>query len=389
MFDTPEAKFLIAIVSQDDPCQLKEELRRLCEKIIDWQKVSYTPLNPAMYFATKDFYNDIGIPADIFQKWGKEYWYYTAMNMQSFEEIKTIANGFEKNNIDLIFLKGATEIVTVYSDNPGLRIMRDLDLLIRPSDLDRAGEIMEKELGYVSEHSYVLKGNIPRSYVKTGCKLVDIHSTLSLDFEYLPEKDFINECFEKKESIAADGAEVCVPDPTSRLALCILHGIKYDHFPCRVCWYWQEEIVSTAAFETVQYKYVADLAYKIKNMVRYSGNRIDWERIKGHLQGCENKHRIRLVLAVCRACCIDEIPADVYSLFRIPRKVNNGFLKRTRRQAEACFLGNAFSRLLKKSLTLKALAKYMLAFFVDLETLWYARNIYRKAAQHAKPENLH
>lgn len=64
------------------------------------------------------------------------------------DQFRPITEEFAKAGIELIALKGMMFAFRHYS-RPGLRRFRDIDILVRVEDLDRAGAAMEK-LGYIS-----------------------------------------------------------------------------------------------------------------------------------------------------------------------------------------------------------------------------------------------
>jgi len=66
------------------------------------------------------------------------------VRLQVLKEVLTL---FESNELQPIVIKGAALCTTLYTD-PGLRPMRDIDLLFRPSEVDRAQALM-RDAGFV------------------------------------------------------------------------------------------------------------------------------------------------------------------------------------------------------------------------------------------------
>lgn len=110
-----------------------------------------------------------------------------AKNMVQFSELEKILNVFEKEGIDVIQLKGAWIAKNYYPD-PVLRPMNDLDLLIRPEDMKRAENSIEK-MGYVLFKYSKTKEHYHHTYIKN-------HSVspvvAELHFDIRAKSDFIH-----------------------------------------------------------------------------------------------------------------------------------------------------------------------------------------------------
>jgi Uncharacterised nucleotidyltransferase len=71
----------------------------------------------------------------------KHYYKSLVKNMLLLEELRTILTGFQKEKIDVVIIKGADLLERIYPDI-ALRPMGDIDLLIRPEDLQKAQNIL-------------------------------------------------------------------------------------------------------------------------------------------------------------------------------------------------------------------------------------------------------
>lgn len=93
-------------------------------------------------------------------------------------EMHLLLKELEKEAIPLIGLKGIVMANAVY-DNPGLREMNDIDVMVRPEHLERTAEILV-DLGYRPTHDYsvdlVLKTehHLPRFVKKNGAQ-IELH----------------------------------------------------------------------------------------------------------------------------------------------------------------------------------------------------------------------
>ncbi len=70
----------------------------------------------------------------------------TVANIQVLRELDAVLDALRAEGIDVLPLKGAALVETVYA-HPGLRAMADLDLLVRPAEIGRAQATVER-LGY-------------------------------------------------------------------------------------------------------------------------------------------------------------------------------------------------------------------------------------------------
>ena len=88
-------------------------------------------------------------------------------------EIKTIQEAFEKNQIDHILLKGA--VIRKLYPNPWMRVSGDIEILVHSEELKRAEQILVKELNYnvTSEGAHHDHVTAPSGYH------VDLHFTLT------------------------------------------------------------------------------------------------------------------------------------------------------------------------------------------------------------------
>lgn len=76
-----------------------------------------------------------------------------------------IASRFNEAGVPLMALKGAALHLTIY-DTPSARAMSDLDLLVKPEDLDRARALLE-DLGCLRGQPLVREDFFPRYYYET------------------------------------------------------------------------------------------------------------------------------------------------------------------------------------------------------------------------------
>jgi len=89
------------------------------------------------------------IPHTVMKNLRVQYYETLARNMRHFDELSRVLHSFKKARIDVIVLKGAALVETVYKDF-SLRGFKDIDILVRKNDLNKAKKILVTE-GYVSD----------------------------------------------------------------------------------------------------------------------------------------------------------------------------------------------------------------------------------------------
>lgn len=114
----------------------------------------------------------------LMQKW-KNLFTITSFNFANFFNFIThILNKLEEKGLPVLLLKGS-----VYRElypSPELRTMGDVDLLMRPQDMDEFGKIIA-EFGYTLEDSKH-SGEFDRKYHAKGKPCIEVFATLEEDF---------------------------------------------------------------------------------------------------------------------------------------------------------------------------------------------------------------
>ena len=96
--------------------------------------------------------NDWGaaFPPTVLDQLAQVYYRNAAHNQLLFDELRRILGALHQAQVPVIVLKGAALAHTLYPD-PGLRPMNDLDLMVKPEDLLRAIDVLEK-VGYQQQN---------------------------------------------------------------------------------------------------------------------------------------------------------------------------------------------------------------------------------------------
>lgn len=139
------------ILSVINPDTHKREIKALLSQKIDWRdflKKSYAHrIAPLIYYNLKKLDLLSFIPKPTVNGLEAAYIYTSRVNMVFAEELKHILNAFQKEGISCIILKGMAFVETIYQQNPGIRPLKDIDLLLRKEDVKEASLVL-KHMGY-------------------------------------------------------------------------------------------------------------------------------------------------------------------------------------------------------------------------------------------------
>ncbi|MBW2647483.1 MAG: nucleotidyltransferase family protein [Deltaproteobacteria bacterium] len=140
-----------------NPGAKKGEIETLLADEIDWkdfQEKSYAHrIAPLIYYNLKKLDLLFVVPKTVIHTLERTYVYTLKTNIMFGEELKGILANFHDRGISCIILKGLAFIETIYHENPGVRPLKDMDLLLRKEDVKKAGLVL-KEMGYQLYEGY-------------------------------------------------------------------------------------------------------------------------------------------------------------------------------------------------------------------------------------------
>lgn len=145
---TATEKLMLCLIN---PGTKKGEIEALLSDKIDWkdfQEKSYAHrIAPLIYYNLKKLDLLFFVPEPVIHTLKRTYVYTLKTNIMFGKELKDILGKFHERGISCIILKGLAFIETIYHENPGVRPMKDIDLLLRKEDVNEASRIL-KEMGY-------------------------------------------------------------------------------------------------------------------------------------------------------------------------------------------------------------------------------------------------
>ena len=147
----PELKLILLSVKINASTDDLQQIKKLAQLVNDWDIVSKIAINtglaPLLYQKIKLLEQEISIPAETFRKLKKAYYTTLSRSIHLQKAYIEIGKLFNENNIEFIPLKGIYLCEWLYKD-PGLRLMSDIDLLVKVEDGPRCIRLLH-EMGYV------------------------------------------------------------------------------------------------------------------------------------------------------------------------------------------------------------------------------------------------
>ena len=93
-------------------------------------------ISPLLYRNLRKITARVDVPAEVMTELMERYYNNIDRNLRIYNELSKVLKAFTDAGIDVIVLKGAVLAETVYK-NVGLRVIGDVDLLVKKADLDR------------------------------------------------------------------------------------------------------------------------------------------------------------------------------------------------------------------------------------------------------------
>ena len=161
---------------------LQQEIKKLLLNRIDWNLVIKISSNqgalPLLYYNIEKLGHQNLIPADILIYMKNYYYSNLKRNVLIEKEILVLLKTSRDKNITAIPFKGFALIQTIYH-NPGLRIMADIDILVKKEDTEKLRTIF-MESGYAENKEHI--GHNITVFIKHFLSnipiIIEIHNTI-------------------------------------------------------------------------------------------------------------------------------------------------------------------------------------------------------------------
>lgn len=243
----------------------RQEIKKLIsDSLIDWKKITaisaYHQIQPFFYYNMTKLNLQNVIPKNIFAEIKNCYYSNLNRNLMLEKEISLILELTNRSNINIIPLKGFSLLQTLYC-NPAIRIMVDIDILIKEKDFQKVKDILA-QLNYrenVNETSqeYYQKYRYDIVFTKTHpsslSPIIEIHFALApprpfkANFPHLRER--------AQEKVINNQKLLCLSPEDTFLSLS-LHIRRHTR--------------------RLTLKFIVDIA----ELLNLDGNNLDWHYIK-------------------------------------------------------------------------------------------------------------
>ena len=162
---------------------------------------------------------------------------YAAGNMRRLQALAEVNAAFAREGIRMLSMKGPLLSMELYGD-PGMRTSKDLDLMVSPEDLTRAGEVL-KGLGYELEpHPYAATPlqhkyyNLIENEKHEVYHRSEICIELHWQHDYQTEQSF-DDLWERREERPFMGGKTAVMGADDRYPALFIHAAEHGFMRLR------------------------------------------------------------------------------------------------------------------------------------------------------------
>ena len=167
----------------------------------------------------------------------REQNHYAAGNMRRLQALAEVNAAFAREGIRMLSMKGPLLSMELYGD-PGMRTSKDLDLMVSPEDLTRAGELL-KGLGYELEpHPYAATPlqhkyyNLIENEKHEVYHRSEICIELHWQHDYQTEQSF-DDLWERREERPFMGGKTAVMGADDRYPALFIHAAEHGFMRLR------------------------------------------------------------------------------------------------------------------------------------------------------------
>lgn len=197
-----------------------------------------------------------GIHREVLKGVWKKSFFENATRVSTLLELQA---HFQNEGIALVLLKGIGNALDLYGDL-GSRPMADLDLLIAPSEVPAAHQLLTR-LGWNCDDPPTpprVRFQYASTYRHPGGAMVDIH--------WRPCEDFVSDAYRPSDlgelhTVMVQGQAFAVLNPTLNLLTTILHGVAWNHLP-PVRWVCDARFILNKYAAQIDWQIMLDLAIK-------------------------------------------------------------------------------------------------------------------------------
>jgi len=243
------------------------------------------------------------VPGDVREKLMHLYTSSLKANINKRKEMTGLARAFARENVELIFLKGAALIATVYRDDIALRPMTDIDVLVRTQDLRKAREIISR-MGY-QEDKRLDPGYFHQVYYNNGIRL-ELHRDITRTANPLVLKKLLD----SSEKVTLENIPMTILCPEGTVLMTCLDFLK--DFPELYPYLW----VGSKDTRDKVFFYSFFSLYDLKDELEFYGRRFSWNTFLSLADALSYRHEILLLLFLAKKVAGANVPEEAITAGR-------------------------------------------------------------------------
>jgi hypothetical protein len=259
-------------------------------------------LVPLLFHSLKTYYPDPQIPPQIQERLRSIYYSSAARNMKLYQQLEGVVRKFARENIQVILLKGAHLAMFVY-DNMALRPMVDIDLLLKPLDLEKVHKILIMD-GYSTATEKISLDpeikHLPPYWKRGGISgfLLEVH--VNITSPPIMEQSDMNALWARVEKASIGEAEVFILSPEDLFLHLCLHSCIQHNF--------ENGLIACI-----------DAA----NIIKYYGERIKWQQLWEQAQWLGIERALYLILALTEKLVGVPVPEEISQVVNLNLEAQN------------------------------------------------------------------
>jgi len=274
----------------------------------DWDDIIQRSIkhkvSPLLYHRLKSRYSDEGIPDNVASRLRDICLHSIARNVRLYHGLSKALSGLRNDDIPVIVLKGAHLAEVVYS-NIALRLMTDIDLLIKKADLSKAGKKL-LGMGYVQSGNSCVTQSHLAPYTKPGGVSIEVHPVIEILTS--PFKIDVDGLWERARPAMIAGVKVMVLSPEDLMMHICIHASYHHYF-------------------TMGLRPFCD----ISEILRCYRNEIDWAQVQNRARQWGAGKCVYLALYIAKDLLDAAVPDTVLDVLK-PDDLDPGIIMRVREQ---------------------------------------------------------
>lgn len=323
-FASPEARFLLNVVSEREPLTQPGQLETLFEPGISWAQLEKCDFALAyLWHYWRHVRDAVSVPfLDVCKAYSRKI---LMMNEMRIHTITQLSRAASAAGVELVFIKGAAELCQFYSDASYLsqRSMGDLDLICAEHDLPAVDVLMKKSGYYLSDYgasfaseqalrvfSIEHAGHLmytSEAHSVAGCVEVHIAPAVGRGLRGYPA-GFTKDLLGQSRKVHIGTTDVRIPSKehmvvynichaASAKDLWVLAALKRTHFDqCFGVSYARGIDLVNARLDASQLEFL----FRLRNMLASMGADLDRDRVVQYLHSVKSRHLLIMYLQLAQ-----------------------------------------------------------------------------------------